>query len=175
MGITAAVASVPVGEYLGSVYHPDKDFVEGVLEKRHLCEIDHADLQYALLMAFSPLWKQHGIRARPELRVQIGPARYRVPDICVLPSGWERTRIVKTTPLLCIEVLSPRDTVQSTKRRAEDYISIGVAEVWIFDPQTRTVYVLSKAGLMEQRSGKLQLQNTPVQVDIDSIFSTLDD
>lgn len=45
MGASTALIPVTVGEYLGSVYRPDMDYVDGVLESRNLGEFDHADLQ----------------------------------------------------------------------------------------------------------------------------------
>jgi hypothetical protein len=38
-------ALVSIGEYLATVYRPDCDFVDGVIEERNWGENDHAGLQ----------------------------------------------------------------------------------------------------------------------------------
>jgi Uma2 family endonuclease len=169
-----SIAHIPVGEYLGSVYRPDVDYVDGVIEERNVGEYDHADLQRAVLLALIAQEKPSGVKALQELRVQVAATRFRVPDVCLLPANL-RTQIIREAPLLCVEVLSPRDNILRMRHRCEDYLRMGVPAVWIFDPQARVAYVLTTAEMTEHREGILRLPNSPIELDILSIFSVLED
>ena len=163
-----------VQEYLNSVFRPDVDYVDGVLEERNVGEFDHASIQRALLLALIVQERSADVRALQELRVQVSETSFRIPDVCVLPAGL-RQQVVTEPPLLCVEVLSPRDTVKAMRQRSEDYLRIGVPEVWIFDPQMRVAYVLNSNGTTEHKGGVLRLQNPTLQVDVEQIFKPLDE
>ena len=153
--MATAVASLPfvsVDQYLHSTYAPDVDYVDGQLQERNSGEFDHGDLQGELITLFRVSSEAWGIRAVPETRVQVSPTRFLVPDICVMPLQWKRTPIIREAPLLCMEVLSPEDRMSRVRRRCEDFLQMGVAELWIFDPELRIAYVLSAAGLVEHKS-----------------------
>lgn len=77
--------------------------------------------------------------------------------------------------MLCIEVLSPEDRFGRTRERYEDYLRMGVPEVWVIDPEQRKAHVLTPDGAMrEHRGGPLRLQGTEISVDLDEIFRALD-
>lgn len=175
MASNAAVSlpNVTVGEYLGSVYRPDVDYVDGELEERNVGEFDHADIQKAVLLVLAAQERKAGVRAMQELRVQVSPTRFRVPDVCLLPAGL-RTQIILQAPLLCIEVLSPRDSIMRMRLRCEDYLRMGVPAVWIFDPEARTTYVLTANGIQQHSEGTLTLQGSAIALDVVAIFATLD-
>lgn len=165
-----SIPHIPVGEYLGSVYRPDVDYVDGVLEERNVGEFDHAAFQKAILLALVRQEEDLGVFAIQELRVQVSETRFRIPDICVLPSNKLPKRIVTEAPLLCIEVLSPRDTVMRMQARSSDFLRMGVPEVWIFDPESASAYVLRGASLREVREGTLHSMESGVRVDLKAIF-----
>jgi len=49
---------------------------------------------------------------------------------------------------------------------------MGVAYVWVLDPQTRQAYVATAAeGLREVKTGILRTENPPLEVPLDEIFS----
>ena len=176
MPANAAVSfpHIPIGEYLGSVYRPDVDYVDGELEERNVGEFDHADIQKAVLLALTAQQVKAGVRAMQELRVQVSETRFRVPDVCLLPAGL-RTPVIQQAPLLCVEVLSPRDNIMRMRQRCKDYLDMGVPVVWILDPERRMAYVLTNDGMTEHSSGTLALLNGVVEVDIVAIFAALDD
>jgi Uma2 family endonuclease len=175
MATTSAVSlpAIPIGEYLGSVYRPDVDYVDGVLEERNVGEFDHADVQKAVLLALAAQERGAGVRAMQELRVQVSEHRFRLPDVCLLPLGL-RTPVIRQAPLLCAEVLSPRDSIMRMRHRCEDYLSMGVPEVWIFNPETRSLFVLKPGSMHERRDGTLILEGTSIRLEITDIFSVLD-
>jgi Uma2 family endonuclease len=100
-------AAISVEEYLGTTYRPDRDYIDGEVLERNVGEVDHSFLQTALA---AHLWNRRvpwGITPLTEVRVQVKPTRFRVPDVTVVAGPKPKTRILREPPLLCIEVLSP--------------------------------------------------------------------
>jgi Uma2 family endonuclease len=175
MAALAAAPLVSVEEYLHTPYHPDVDYVDGVLEERNLGENQHSDLQGELITLFRNHRQEWMVKTYPEHRVQVSASRYRIPDICVMSASWAKTPIIQQAPLLCIEVLSPEDTLKRQAARCQDYFAMGVPEVWIMDPQGRKTYVLRGETLTEHTADLLQLQGTPIQISLSALFSVLDE
>jgi Uma2 family endonuclease len=171
----AAVSFIPVAEYLSSSYEPDVDYVDGYLEDRHVGENEHSDLQTELATILRVQGKAWHIYAFVEHRVQISAKRYRVPDVCVMSRSWKKTPIIRETPMLCIEVLSPEDTFSRTQAKCRDYLSMGVPEVWIFDPEERKAYVMRGDVMTEHITGALRLEGTAVEIHLAEVFSVLDE
>jgi Uma2 family endonuclease len=175
MAASATLPLVSIDEYLHSDPQPDVDYLDGVLEQRLMGEIDHADVQgtlYAFLHAHRNHWS---IRSFVEARVQVAPTRFRIPDVCVMPATWQRTRIVREAPLLCVEVKSEGFTLKREITRAHDYLRMGVPEVWILDPESRSAHILRGDSVTEQREGVLRLANTPIEIDLAALFAVLDE
>ena len=173
----ASAATVPtfisIEEYLNTTYRPDVDYIDGYIEERNLGETDHATLQTRLAVLLCRNEEEWGTLAMTEVRVQVSPTRFRIPDICVVREGGADEPIVTEAPLLCLEVLSPRDSAPSMRRRAQDYFDMGVPEVWIFDPQARTAYVCTAESMAEQTEGILRLTGSKVELSIAEIFKPL--
>jgi Uma2 family endonuclease len=162
---------VSVEEYLTSSYRPDMDYVDGHLEVRNLGELEHARLQRALLEAFLLGAADWRIEVLQECRVQISSNRFRVPDLLILSLNEpEPERIVKSAPLLCIEVLSPRDTFKRIETRVQDYVGMGVRHVWLFDPKDLgRVMVVEKGVSRWTTERKLLIEGTAIEIDLDQV------
>lgn len=175
--MAAAAMPVPVSvyEYLHTVYEPDLDYVDGVLEERNVGEFEHQAMQRAFLLALLRTEREGGFYTALELRVQVTPTRYRVPDICLLDAGHLPKRIAIHPPLLCIEVLSPEDRFSRVREKCQDYLRMGVPEVWVIDPELRKAHVLTPDGSMrEHGEGPLRMAATGISVDLQEIFRALD-
>lgn len=97
--MAAAVSPlVSLYEYLHTVYRPDMDYVDGVLEERNLGENEHSDLQTELAVLFRNQRNAWRVKTYVEHRVQVSATRYRVPDLTVMPESWKRTRSSRTRP-----------------------------------------------------------------------------
>ena len=140
MAATAASGYTPVEVYLRSTYEPDAEYVDGVIEERPLGEYDHASWQESILAWFRLHASEWGIKARPELRLQIAPTRYRIPDVTVLDRNAPRAQIITHPPLAVFEVLSPDDTLRRMMSKLGDYAAMGIAEIWVIDPETKHYY-----------------------------------
>ena len=147
---------VPAEEYLSTVYRPDCDYVDGVVEERNVGENDHAYWQREILLYLCARQRELGIYVIQEQRVQIGPTRFRVPDIAIMLGGRPTEPIFTTPPLICIEVLSPEDRFSRLQQRIDDYIRFGVREAWVVDPKTKRAWVHDPQGSREVRDGVLR-------------------
>jgi Uma2 family endonuclease len=164
----ATATLVSVEEYLSTVYEPDCDYVDGVLEERNLGERDHSRLQALLIAYFFQREKQLSVQVLPEQRVQVSATRFRVPDLTLVAASI-REQIITTAPLLCVEILSPEDRMNRVVRRAQEYIGMGVPDVWIIDPETRHCYSYTKAGLHESPGGILTSTDGRITLNIAEI------
>ncbi len=162
---------VPPAFYLQSTFRPDREYVDGLIVKRNVGEIDHATLQKMVLLALTALEDEGGFFALQECRVQAGATRYRVPDVCLIPADRVPARIIHEAPLLCVEVLSPRDNLKRMRERCTDFLAMGVPVVWIFDPAAETAWELTNDRLEERKTGVLHLPSTAVQVRVEALFA----
>jgi Uma2 family endonuclease len=165
---------VPVSEYLRTSYEPDCDYVDGELQERNVGEQDHSDLQTRLAKLLGADPNEEYLWVNTELRVQVKSSRFRVPDVCVRHADASSEQVVHTPLLLCVEVLSPDDTVSRTRAKVRDYLDMGVPAVWVVDPVARTVTVCRGATMVEYSDGELNVPETPVKVALADIFKILD-
>jgi Uma2 family endonuclease len=91
-----------------------------------------------------------------EVRVQVRPTRYRVPDVCVVLGGRPDEEILTKPPFLCIEILSPEDRVSRMQDRIDDYLRFGVRYVWLIDPYQRRAWIYMQDEIREVRDGLLR-------------------
>jgi Uma2 family endonuclease len=160
---------ISVGEYLSTDYSPDCDFVDGVLEDRHVGERDHGLLQAALIVWFSGRRKELGTAVIPEQRVQVSASRYRIPDVCVT-LGLPDEQIFTSPPFLCIEILSPEDQMGRVLAKIADYLNFGVPYVWVIDPRKRSATVYTANEVLPVSDGILRAQNPDIALPLSDLF-----
>lgn len=74
------------------------------------------------------------------------PDRVRRPDTCFilkdrLPDGPTPKGHGRVVPDLVVEVVSPNDLYEEVDRKVEEWLSAGVALVWVINPRSRTLTV----------------------------------
>ncbi len=159
---------VPLSEYLGQTYHPDRDYVEGILQERNVGEISHSDAQTAVA-AFVRA-QLRGFWAGVEVRVQVKANRFRVPDVTIVRGGKPEGRIITQPPEIAVEVLSPDDRAADIQERIDDYLSFGVPCVWVIHPETRRAWLHTSDGSREAKDGVLRNPAGDVAVPLAAIF-----
>lgn len=167
----AATTQISVEEYLKTSYRPDCDYLDGVVEERNLGERDHGWTQGRLVTFFMSRFRETGIAAIPEWRVQVRPKRFRVPDV-VVTHGKPDEQILTKPSLLCIEILPPDDTISRTNARVQDYLEFGVPVVWIIDPRERKVWIYRRNGMQEAVGEVVKLEGTSIEVPFSEIFDS---
>jgi Uma2 family endonuclease len=166
---TTTTAPVSVEEYLSTSYEPDVEYINGQLEERNVGEIEHSDLIAAIMKVLLQHEKDWQIKVRPDVRTQISPTRYRVPDIVISRRSSQDKRIVREAPLVVIEVLSPEDRISRYHQRISDYRAMGVQAIWVVDPEDRCGWDCSTGNWIEATSFQLP----PISLDLTAVFKDL--
>lgn len=60
---------------------------------------------------------------------------------------------VVQTPDLAVEIISPSETAMKIHRKVDAYLNWGVREVWLIEPEIRTLFVHSRAGIQQLSEG----------------------
>lgn len=138
--MAAQPSLISVEEYLKMTSDPDCEYVAGVIEERPVGEYDHATWQAILVAFFTTKQNDWGIKARPELRVQVAHNRFRVPDVTILSRSAPREQIITHAPLAVFEILSPEDTMARMLDKLAEYERMGIAAIWLIEPKKQVCY-----------------------------------
>jgi Uma2 family endonuclease len=156
---------VSVEEYLHTSYRPDRDYVDGAVQERNLGEFEHGVTQIEIGVYLRNRYPRLRRRVVAETRVQVKATRFRIPDVCVLAEDAPSEKIIKTPPILCIEILSPEDRLPRYEERLNDYFEMGVASCWIIDPVARQAWVATPGSLVKATDGILRSGDLEMPLD----------
>lgn len=133
----------------GMVVNVDHSFVSnGKVVRMPSPGIRHGEVQGNVLFAIKSFLKQHRIgRVVTESGMLVANG-VRGPDVSYysaerLPLDQEVIAYHDQPADLCVEVLSPSDTRQELLLKANEYLRNGVRMVWLIDPDTQTVLVVT--------------------------------
>ena len=98
------------------------------------------------------------IRKDPDTTVGIDVA-YISPELAAQTPP--KARLVDGIPLLAVEILSPSDQHEDVAEKVQEYLSAGVALVWVIDPIFRTVEVHRPGVEPEQFNARQDLTAEP--------------
>lgn len=118
---------------------PVYEYWYGVAIQKPMPTILHSALQFVLTM----LLNMSGWNALQEVRLKVVPDAEPVPDIIAVRDQKYRGRYPKQPPGLCVEILSPGDTLSKALEKSRRYLSWGTKHVWVIDPEKRTAWALS--------------------------------
>jgi Uma2 family endonuclease len=90
----------------------------------------------------------------------------------VIPRDQEIEQVISRPPIVCIEILSPEDRWTRVEKRLEDFLTMGVERVWVFDPQERQVFECTQSGRREVLDDLLEAP--PVSIRISELMAELD-
>lgn len=166
---------IPISEYLNTTFRPDCDYVDGELRERNMGEQQHSALQAFFAAICSINRASWGVRALPEQRVQTSASHYRVADVCIRRITDPADPIIRVPPLICIEILSRGDTLSEMQERVDDYLSMGVQNIWIIDPVRRYAWIAQDGGLHKPVGDALTVSGTPILIPLADIYAELDD
>lgn len=126
-------------------------------------------------LIIATLLEKSGWNTSLEVRLKVVLDAEPVPDVIAI-RGKFKGPYPTTAPELCIEILSPRDTLPKALEKAKQYISWECRCVWIIDPEKRTAWTLTPEQASEPTwispSGVLQIGNTVIELDV--LFSEVD-
>jgi Uma2 family endonuclease len=174
MAVAATIPLISADEYLTSGYHPDREYVEGVLVERDVPTIAHSLLQVLLAVYLDAFRKQFRYAALSEARTQIVEgARYRIPDLMLCPVPLPPGKIVDSIPWVVIEILSPNDRFSAQLARFRDYKQIGVLHLVLLDPEELIAYRFENRALIETHFTSLELPTGDLPFDTEALFRQL--
>jgi Uma2 family endonuclease len=171
--MAAATTFVPVEEYLRSAFEPDAEYVDGQIEERPVGENDHFAWQAAICAWFQQQLKEGQIRVRPELRVQVSPTCYLVPDVTLLDRNRPSEPIVTHPPVAVFEILSPADTLKRVMAKCGRYERMGIKTILVIDPDGPK-YQFVSGRLEPLQSRAFEIPGSKVRFDLDEIEKLLD-
>jgi Uma2 family endonuclease len=157
----AVAERISAEQYLHTSFEHDAEFVEGRIVERSMPTWEHGAVQGFLIEELRIIGRRLGLFAMPEQRVRTVADRFRVPDVCVVtdrPDGQFGRRIVTRPPHLCVEILSPDDTMAQTMDKVREYLNFGVEWVWVIDP-------VSLSGEVHSRTSVANIENKVFSTD----------
>ncbi len=114
------------------------------------------------------LLERAGWNTSLEVRLKVAPDAEPVPDVIAV-QGKFKGPYPTSAPELCVEILSPGDTLPKTLEKAKRYISWGSQCVWMIDPEKRTAWTLSRDRTPDPSwispGGVLRIADTAIDLD----------
>ncbi len=159
--------------YLQTDFRPDCDYVDGEILERNVGEFEHAFLQSLLAMLINQHRAEWSCTALTELRVQVSPSRFRIPDISVVAANAPFEKVLTHPPLLCVEIMSSEDRWARITERFEDYRRMGVPSLWAVDPIEARAWMGSKDKPEWTEALVLEAPGTPIRIDLTPVFAEL--
>jgi Uma2 family endonuclease len=171
--MAAATTFVTVEEYLQSSFEPDAEYIEGEIEERAVGEFDHSIWQEAISAWFRQQAKTGQIRVCPELRVQVAPTSFLVPDVTLLDRNRPIEQIVTHPPVAVFEILSPADTLKRMMAKCGRYERMGIRTILVIDPDgPKYRFIEGRLEPLEARA--FDLPGSLARFDLDEIEKLLD-
>lgn len=167
----ATQVRISLQEYLDTPYRPDREYIDGEVRERNVGKWEHARLQALLagwFLSNEPAWQ---VMTSTEQRTRVATSRVRVPDLVIVQAG-PQPPVIDTAPVLIVEILSPDDTYSDLEERVADYRRMGVEAIWAIDPKTRSGRMCIGDDWKSAR--RLEVPGTPIFVELDALFSSLD-
>lgn len=137
-------------DYLWLTRHTNRlvEYTDGVIEVLPMPTKQHQAISRFLFLALYALMTRIGGEVfYAPLRLQVGPRRYREPDILLLRSAGDPRNLNDywLGADLVVEIVSPDDPDRDYVTKRSDYAAAAVPEYWIVDPQREIVTVLRYA------------------------------
>ena len=134
-----ATTRVSTEEYLERVGHHafHEEFINGELREKAMGGKSHAAWLVAIAAYFHRHRHEWGIRALPDLHVNVRGSNYRIGDVAIV----DRTVTMDSAPLqqapvAVFEILSPTDNENEPIERLRDYEAMGTSLLFLVHPES---------------------------------------
>jgi Uma2 family endonuclease len=155
---------ISLDEYLRTSFRPDCDFIDGEVLERNLGKRKHSYAQGEIVSWFRQRRDVQLLQPLPELRMRVAPNRIRIPDVALAALPIPDEEVITSPPWLCIEVMSPDDTMSAMQDRLDDYLRFGVPNIWVIDPWkhrgwsvTADGWAVATDGIMRTADGRVAM------------------
>jgi Uma2 family endonuclease len=146
---------------------PAYEYWHGAAIRKPMPTVLHGMIQILISM----LLEKAGWNTASEVRLKVSSDAEPVPDVIAVRDQF--TSLYPTSaPRLCVEVLSPSDTLAKALEKASRYILWGTKCVWIIDPEKRTAWSLSPEPEWISPTGTLRIDDTAIE--LTTLFAAVD-
>ena len=132
-------AVLTIDQYLSMSFERDVEFIDGELKEKPLPAFIHGRVQMLLGIWFRQFEKELGIISSSEPRTRVTDSRVRLPDFVLVRAAGAPKKLLRSAPLLAIEILSEDDKVKDLAGRARDLEAMGCSAIWLLDPEEKTL------------------------------------
>jgi Uma2 family endonuclease len=158
MAVAPTLPFVSVEDYLKTDYEPPCEYLDGALVAKPMADSLHGALQMLLLVFLgAQREKFRDLNPRGAVNLRITPTRFRIPDVCALPTLPKDGKYpdVETPPLFTVEIVSEGEGWTEIHAKVKDHLSIGVSTVIIADPHDKSVSVATQSERLHELSPPL--------------------
>ena len=173
----ATVPNMTEEVYLHSSLEGNPEFIDGRIVERGMPTYSHAAWQTAIGAWFLLHAREYGIRSATDLHVKAPWRRgWRVPDVTILDRRNPiEERVEKYTPIAVFEVLSPDDSENDLYDKLDDYVSLGIPEIWFVDPANgHFKQFAGREHPIQSLAAKAEFSFGPIQFPFSAIVDLLD-
>jgi Uma2 family endonuclease len=163
----AVGTQISVEEYLNTSYSPDMEYVDGALVEINVGDPTHSLVQ-SNIVYFLRL-KYPNVKVMPEVRSRTSNTRFRLPDVAVtlrMPEG----RFITEAPYIAIEILSEEDRVTRLIEKLKEYATMGVPNIWVFDPRLKQMFTFHSNGLHEVGGDRISTGEPRFELTREEVF-----
>lgn len=118
---------------------PYYEYWFGEAIQKPMANSTHGVVQFILML----LLHKYGWNTASEVTLKLVPDAEPVPDIIASRSKIQRPYPTKPVEL-CIEIRSPSDSLKKIFAKGKYYLSWGVQNVWVIDPEARTAWMMTQ-------------------------------
>ncbi|MBV9770247.1 MAG: Uma2 family endonuclease [Bryobacterales bacterium] len=167
----ATKSHITAEQYLHMTFEHDAEFVHGEIVERSMPDYIHGKIAFLIAQALVPVIRAHRLYPCFEVRMQVAPDVYRIPDASVFAGEEPKESVPFAPPLLVIEILSRDDRHHDLLEKLEDYRVWGVPNIWVVDPIAKRFSIYSERRL--EYVSSLALADHPFELTQSNLFSDL--
>jgi len=161
---------ISLEEYLHTSYHPDCDFIDGEVLERNVGKREHSYAQGRTIGWFLRHQQTLLLEPMPEMRVQVGSGRVRIPDVVVSEMPIPNEPVFTSPSYLYVEVMSPEDTMAGLQDRVDEYLKFGVPNIWVLDPWKHRGWRVTEAGWATATDGIMRTADGKVAMPLQDVL-----
>ena len=132
---------------------------------------------YICIEIIKQLLENKGIQPLPELTLDIDNGL--TPDISIFPKKTVKPNFLRDIvrcqemPIVAIEVISPRQSIQDILEKSAGLVKSGVRAVWAIEPYGKTIFVTTENS--EQIFHEEIVETEGIKVDFTKVFKPIEE
>jgi len=164
----SSVTAVSVSEYLRTSYDPNCEYIDGLLVPKPMPTWRHSRIQGKIFSLIDSRFPDYLVGT--ELTVQVSASRFLVPDLAVQDATMVQEPYPTKPIILCVEILSPDDSLNKTLAKCREYHEWGTAHTWIVDPETQRAWEYTKGSSAQEIDQAGELRAGLIHIPLTDIF-----